>query len=746
MSLRAQQDYQFVSKYAQYIRDKKRRETYAEAVNRNEEMHLRKYAGMGVDDEIRWAFDMQRQKRVLGSQRNLQFGGPAVEKKNARSYNCATMYCDRPRAFQEFYWLLLCGCGVGVSIQKHHIAKLPKISKIDKKKSKSYIIEDSIEGWADSLGVLLSSYFVSDQPFPEYNGYNVEFIFSEIRPEGSPLSHGGKAPGPEPLKKTLELIRNILDRAALEGEAIRPIHAYDILMHASDSVLSGGIRRSASIILFSLEDEEMMNAKIGDWKKENPQRGRSNNSAVLLKDKTSFEDFEKMIKSTREFGEPGMVWSDNLEATFNPCVETGQYPVDIETGKSGTQFCNLTTINAKKCKTEEDFFESVKAATIIGTLQAGYTNFEYLGETSENITKREALLGVSMTGIMDLPDPKLILNAKTLKKGANIAKKVNRELAPRIGVLPAARICCSKPEGSGSLMLGVPAAFNLHHSKRYLRRLQGNKNETPLQYFKKHNPLAVEESKWSANNTDEIVTFCIEIADGMKTKMDMTAIEMLETVKLIQKNWVMEGMNPELCTKPWLKHNVSNTIHVRDNEWEEVTKYIYDNREFFAGVSLFSVMGDLDYAQAPNLAVKLPSQIVREYGDGTLMASGLIVDGLRVFDDLWDACEYLTIEGKALEEPVYSKEVFRSKRAFEREHDLYEEQKDWIRRVKQFSNRYLNGDIRKTTYLMKEVHNWKLWCDIKREWKDVDYTLMIEDEDNTKLSEEVACAGGACTI
>jgi ribonucleoside-diphosphate reductase alpha chain len=408
MSVKALQDYTFTSKYARYLPESKRRETWNEAIDRVRDMHIRRYPE--IKEEITWAFEQSRQKRVLGSQRALQFGGSAIEKKHSRIFNCIASYCDRQRFFQEALWLLLSGCGVGFSVQKHHIAKLPAFSKkwvgrLDMPDSRTHVIVDSIEGWADSVGVLLSSFFGGGD-FPEYEGFEVLFDYSQIRPEGAALgSSSGKAPGPKPLQRALDKAKDlIMSRIASGHERLKTIDAYDIVMHLSDAVLSGGVRRSATICLFSPDDEEMATAKIGNWFIDNPQRGRSNNSALLLRDKTTKEEFEKLMGYVREFGEPGFVWSDSTELVVNPCVEIGLYPVDVETGESGWEACNLCEINGKKCKTPEDFEIACRAAAIIGTCQAGYSDLQYLGPVSKRIIEKEALLGVSITGMMDNPD------------------------------------------------------------------------------------------------------------------------------------------------------------------------------------------------------------------------------------------------------------------------------------------------------------------------------------------------------
>lgn len=729
-ALQELQNYTFVSKYARWLEDKNRRETWKEAVERVKNMMHTKYASFGIANDIDWAYEMMYKKKVLGSQRALQFGGEPILKRHAKIYNCTSSYCDRLRFFQECFWLLLCGSGTGFSVQKHHVSKLPSLEHDvpNNNEGIKYVIEDSIEGWADALGVLLSSYF--SRPIEEFKMYKnsyVVFDYSQIRPKGTSLSSGvGKAPGFEPLQNGLEKIRTLLDRCIKNGQKkLRPIDAYDIVMHSSDAVLSGGVRRSASLALFSPDDEEMAKAKTGNWYLENPQRARSNNSALLLKNETTLEEFQALMESVKEFGEPGFIWSESTEMIFNPCVEIGMWPVDEESGKSGWQGCNLSTINCSSVEDEEDFFERCRAAAIIGTLQAGFTTLDYLGEISQKIFEREALLGVSLTGTMEKHD--LVLTEKVLTKGAKIAVETNKEIAKKIKINQAARVTCLKPEGTSSSMLGTSSGIHPHHAKRYIRHVQANVLEAPYQHFKKQNPQACDKSAWSANNTDEIIKFPIEVPDGAKTKNQLPAVEMLSIVKETQKNWVNSGKNRGLCTQDYLSHNVSNTVTVKPDEWDDVTKYIYDNRKYFAGISLIPQSGDKDYPQAPFTTVYTSREIVKEYGDAALWCSGLIELALNAFNNnLWAACDYVTLN-QANKDHHESKLIF-------------------VTKMKNFAGKYFDGDVRRLTYCMKDVYNWKIYCDLYDSYKKVDYTQLLETEDNTAGIEEISCAGGACLI
>jgi ribonucleoside-diphosphate reductase alpha chain len=776
-ALNEMMDYTFTSKYARWLKSEYRREEWKEAVSRVKGMMVDTYASKGVDADIDFAYDMMLKKKVLGSQRALQYGGAPMLKTNARGYNCCASYCDRLRFFQETFWLLLCGCGTGFSVQKHHVAKLPEFQArrlpgffvTDCLVEKTFVIPDTIEGWADALGVLLTYYF-GVQPgmeaFAEYANVDfVKFDYSLIRPKGSVLSSGvGKAPGPGGLKTSIEEIRKLLDRCVIKGQTrLRPIDAYDITMFASDAVLSGGVRRSATIAIFSADDIEMLQAKTGNWMIENPQRARSNNSVLLLRDKTSFEQFQALIENTKQWGEPGFVWADDPEANFNPCVEVefwcyqivdqDKYSKFMETYDgngyrkplkdiglaSGWEFCNLSTINASSIKSVEDFMERGEAAAIIGTLQAGYTKFDYLGPVSEAICKREALLGVSMTGVMEKPE--IVLDPENQRKVAEHVKAVNKRVAALIGINPAARTTVCKPEGTTSCLLGTSSGIHPHHAKRYLRRMQANKDEVVYQYFKNVNPNHCEESVWSSAKTDDIITFPIEVPDGSKLKNQIGAIELLGVVKSTQENWVCAGTNLDLCTQPWLRHNVSNTITVMPHEWAEVTEYIYDHRDMFCGISLLPQSGDKDYPQAPFVAVLTTKEIVKEYGDAAIWTSGLISDALGAFEDnLWEACKFAVDNDwkSAFNWKAETPEQFLE---FNR---LSHQKVEFLHKMIKFANKYMGSDVKKLTYCMKDVYNWKLYCDLASSLATVDYQMMIETEDNTTISQAVACTGGSC--
>lgn len=731
MSIKALSDYTIYAKYARYLPEKKRRESWDEMVNRVFDMHVTRYQPQisinhELQSEIEFAKLQVKKKRVLGAQRILQFGGEPIFKHNAKVFNCSFGYIDRPAAFSEAMYLLLCGCGVGFSVQYKHANKLPKTFALTKG-TKVFEAEDSIEGWANCVKALIESYMVKKS---EHFGFDIVFDLTKIRPEGALIAGQFKAPGPEGLRTSLRKARDVIENRLQNKDTVQlhPIDVYDILMHFSNAVLSGGVRRSATICLFSKDDAEMMNAKTGSWFIDNPQRARSNNSVLLVKDQVSKEEFAKLIESTKQFGEPGFVFAENEDCGYNPCVEIGLYPQTAD-GRSGWQFCNLCEINGKYCDTEEKFLQACRAAAVIGTLQAGYTNFTYLSKETKEITDREALLGCSITGVMD--NPEILLDPEIQRKGAQEIKKINKKIAKFLDINAAARTTCVKPAGSTSCVLGTASGIHPHHARRYIRRVQANHLEYPLRKFEEINPLAVETSVWSATGTDKVISFLCEVPKGAITKNALRAVELLDKVKSTQQNWVEAGTNKELCASPALRHNVSNTITVRDDEWDEVRDFIYTNRKWFAGISLLPGSGDLDYPQAPFATVLNAREIVEEYGDAAVFASGLIVDGLHAFkDNLWAACDSALGFGEKVTDPTSAKG-------------------DWNRRAVQFAHRYFNGNVKKATHCLKHVSLWKTWCDLKRDYKEIDWSNVVEENetfvDATTLGAQ-ACAGGACAI
>ena len=575
----------------------------------------------------------------------------------------------------------------------------------------------------------MSSYFVGGGKHPDYEGRRVFFDLTNIRPKGAKISGGFKAPGPEGLRRSLDKIEHLLQGIVLDSKepiAIKPINVYDIAMHAADAVLSGGVRRSATICLFSPDDDEMMTAKTGNWFMDNPQRGRSNNSAVIVRDKTTPEQFGKIMESVKQFGEPGFVFVESTEHTTNPCVEIGMFP---QIGrKSGWQGCNLTEINGGMCNTEEDFYKACRAASILGTLQAGYTDFRFLSDTSKKIFDREALLGVSVTGWMNNPD--ILFNEKILEKGAKIVRETNKKVSALIGINPAARTTCVKPSGNASVLLQTASGIHAEHSPMYIRNVQLNKESEITQAIIKSNPYMVEESVWSASGTDVVVSFPILPNEGSIYKDDLIGVKHLELVKKAQKHWVDAGTNEDLCADKGVRHNVSNTILVDD--WDEVEKYVFENRHSFAGISFLSMMGDKDFNQAPNTAVITAKEMVKKYDAASIFASGLVVDALKVFSNLWDACS--TAQGYGLDITLESSENAA--------------RQDWVRRFNNFADNYLKGDIKKAEYCLKDAYLLHKWNKIQTNLKTINWMEDLTEKKYTDVDTlgAAACAGGACEI
>jgi len=721
----------FYMGYSRWNEAKQGYESWEEAVHRVMAMHREKYAhkmSPALDMLIQEAEQAYRDQLVLGAQRALQFGGEQLRKHEARMYNCSTSHVDRPAFFQECMYLLLCGCGVGFSVQKHHVEKLPQIERRSATRVKAFQVPDTIEGWADAFGVLLSSYFRKDGTFPEYRGVTVHFDFSKIRPKGAMISGGFKAPGPDGLRAALGKCEALLEKA-LRDEArtkISPIVAYDFVMHMSDAVLAGGVRRSATICMFDKDDEQMLKAKTGNWFEENPQRGRSNNSVVLKRDELSRDEGAKIMEAVRDFGEPGFVFVDDLETMYNPCVEIGMRPICVDTGESGFQFCNLTEINGGKCVSREALLRAARAGAILGTLQAGYTDFKYLTDATRRITEKEALIGVSITGWMS--NPNVLFDEALLKEAAELVREVNREVAALIDVNVAARATCAKPSGNASVLLGTDSGIHGAHAPMYFRNVQINKEDEVAKLIMERNPKMVEESVWSSNGTDIVVSFPIVSKPGSIYKRDLLGVKQLEYVKRAQQSWVEHGTNEELCVDKRLRHNISNTITVDD--WAAVEQYIFDNRQWFAGISLLAAAGDKAYVQAPFTSV-------------------LIVDGMSAFNNnLWAACSLaesiaVSVGDKLmavnLEEPVVAAAVTSSIKD--------PMQRDWVRRFHKFAS-FFDGDVTMTINCLKDSFNLHKWVSMHRVMQDIDFSKELGQQryvDVDTLASQ-ACAGGACEI
>ena len=604
-------------KYAKYMPELNRRETWEELVTRNKNMHIKKYPDL--KENIEKVYKLVYEKKILPSMRSLQFGGKPIEISPNRVYNCAYLPIDHIESFNEIMFLLLGGTGVGYSVQQHHVEKLDPVNKPYTKRTRRFLIGDSIEGWADAIKVLMKSYL------GDKRSSRIEFDYSDIRPKGALLvTSGGKAPGPQPLKECIVKITGVLDSKE-DGDMLSTIEVHDIVCHIADAVLAGGIRRAALISLFSADDNEMISAKSGNWWETNPQRGRANNSAVLMRHKITKEFFMDLWKRVElsGAGEPGIYFNNDKDWGTNPCCEIALRPY---------QFCNLCEVNASDIESQEELNERVKAAAFIGTLQAGYTDFHYLREVWQQTTEKDALIGVSMTGI----GSGAVLGYD-MKKAASVVKRENARVAKLIGINSAARCTTVKPAGTTSLALGTSSGIHAWHNDYYLRRIRVGKNESIYKYLLENHPLLVEDEFFRPHDT-AVISIPQKAPAGSILRTE-SPFQLLERIKKVATEWVVPGHRKGSNT-----HNVSATVSLKPEEWEDAGEWMWVNRDSYNGLSVLPFDGGT-YTQAP----------------------------------------------------------------FE--------------------------DIDEGTYINKLQH-----------LKDINLEKVVETEDNTDLSGELACAGGACEI
>lgn len=540
------------------------KESWPEVVERVLDHHKARYPRLRAAIE-QTCTNALLEKKVVPAMRWLQFAGEGIRRSEVRGYNCSFTTITSINDFAEIFYILMCGTGVGYSVQARHVNQLPAVADGHKV---HFVVDDTKESWADSVRELLLN-------------RQTEFDYSRIRQAGSALSTGGTASGPEPLILLHQRMRATLDGA--RGRSLRPLEVHDMVCQIADSVVVGGVRRAALICLFDWSDAEMLACKSGTWWESAPWRARANNSAVIhRRDVRARYAFDQVLDScfAASSGEPGVYWTNDCDLGANPCVEIAL---------RARQFCNLTEVNLSACQSEADVHSAVTAAAVLGTLQASYTQFPYLSPLWQENCQAEALLGISLTG--QARSWGLLQEARLLQNWARHAVETNATWAQALGIRRAARLTCTKPSGTASAFLGTTSGIHAAHSHHYLRRVRLEAMHPLSLHLKRKLPAVFfEPDRHSPGNV--VVSVPITMPDAIHRE-DEHPLQLLERMKHVSLNWIRPGHRTGPNT-----HNVSLTVSYRGSEAEEIKGWMWENRDCYAGISLFP-FSDHNYHQAP---------------------------------------------------------------------------------------------------------------------------------------------------
>ena len=575
-------DYQafiHTSRYARWLEDEGRRESWSETVSRYVENLVTPKLDSNHNKVVSEISEAILNLEVMPSMRAMMTAGPALERDNTAGYNCSYLPVDDPKSFDEAMFILLCGTGVGFSVERQFVTKLPEVPELFDSET-TVVVKDSKEGWAKSLRQVIALLYSGEIP---------KWDVSRVRPAGARLkTFGGRASGPAPLVDLFNFVIRIFKDA--QGRKLSSMEAHDIMCKIGEVVVVGGVRRSAMISLSNLSDDRMRHAKSGQWWENNPQRALANNSVSYTEkpDSLSFmREWMALVESGS--GERGIF---NRQASKKQAAKNGRRDPNHEFGTNPCseiilrpyEFCNLTECVVRATDTIEDLERKVRLATILGTIQSTYTKFPYLRKVWQKNTEEERLLGVSLTGIMDNP-LMTTENAgldKTLEHLRNVAVTTNAEWAERLGIPVAAAITCVKPSGTVSQLVDSASGIHARHSPYYIRTVRGD-NKDPLTQFMKDQGIPAEPDVFKPDQTT-VFSFPIKSPDNAVVTSDVSAIDQLKMWLAYQRNW---------C-----EHKPSVTINVKANEWFEVGAFVYEHFDEMSGVS-FLPYNEHTYQQAP---------------------------------------------------------------------------------------------------------------------------------------------------